>query len=120
MTRAGVGHKPPRRQAELSVRISRWSQVHARLGVPAHLLPGWTPWTNNQAKSNGKTRLRQSLPAHLQAQPPHRNTHRELTMQRILIIGAGFAGMYAAQSAARLRDLHGVSSNELEIALISP
>jgi len=41
-------------------------------------------------------------------------------MQRILIIGAGFAGMYAAQSAARLRDLQGVSPSELEIALISP
>lgn len=41
-------------------------------------------------------------------------------MQRILIIGAGFAGMYAAQSAARLRDLHHVSPNDLEIALISP
>ena len=26
-------------------------------------------------------------------------------MKRLLIIGAGFAGMYAATSAARLRDL---------------
>ena len=39
-------------------------------------------------------------------------------MKRLLIIGAGFAGMYAATSAARLRDLQGVSPNELEIALI--
>jgi len=40
-------------------------------------------------------------------------------MQRLLIIGAGFAGMYAATSAARLRHLRGVSPKDLEIALIS-
>ncbi|MEM5405050.1 NAD(P)/FAD-dependent oxidoreductase [Paraburkholderia unamae] len=39
---------------------------------------------------------------------------------RIVIIGAGFAGMYAALSAARLRDIRGASSEELEIALVSP
>jgi NADH dehydrogenase len=41
-------------------------------------------------------------------------------MKRLLIIGAGFAGMHAALSAARLRDLQGVRPDELEIALISP
>ena len=41
-------------------------------------------------------------------------------MKRLLIIGAGFAGMYAATSAARLRHLQGVSPAELEIALIAP
>ena len=41
-------------------------------------------------------------------------------MKRLLIIGAGFAGMYAAISAARLRHLQGVSPDDLEIALISP
>ncbi len=39
---------------------------------------------------------------------------------RLVIIGAGFAGMYAALSSARLRDIKGVSSKELEIALIAP
>jgi NADH dehydrogenase len=39
---------------------------------------------------------------------------------RVVIIGAGFAGMYAALSAARLRDIHGVSPEELEIALVAP
>ena len=39
---------------------------------------------------------------------------------RLVIIGAGFAGMYAALSAARLRDIQGVSPRELEIALVSP
>jgi NADH:ubiquinone reductase (H+-translocating) len=39
---------------------------------------------------------------------------------RLVIIGAGFAGMYAALSAARLRDIQGVSPKELEIALVSP
>jgi NADH dehydrogenase len=39
---------------------------------------------------------------------------------RIVIIGAGFAGMYAALSAARLRDIQGVSPKELEIALVAP
>jgi NADH dehydrogenase len=39
---------------------------------------------------------------------------------RLLIIGAGFAGMYAALSAARLRDIHGISPDELEIALVAP
>lgn len=41
-------------------------------------------------------------------------------MKRLLIIGAGFAGMYAATSAARLRHLQGVSPDDLEIALIAP
>ena len=39
---------------------------------------------------------------------------------RLLIIGAGFAGMYAALSSARLRDIQGVSPDALEIALIAP
>jgi NADH:ubiquinone reductase (H+-translocating) len=39
---------------------------------------------------------------------------------RLIIIGAGFAGMYAALSAARLRDIRGVSPEDLEIALIAP
>ncbi|MFG3591198.1 NAD(P)/FAD-dependent oxidoreductase [Bradyrhizobium sp. RDI18] len=39
---------------------------------------------------------------------------------RLIVIGAGFAGMYAALSAARLRDIHGVSPEDLEIALIAP
>lgn len=39
---------------------------------------------------------------------------------RLIIIGAGFAGMYAALSAARLRDIQGVSPAELQIALIAP
>jgi NADH:quinone reductase (non-electrogenic) len=40
--------------------------------------------------------------------------------KRLVIIGAGFAGMYAALSAARLREMSGVSAKELEIALVSP
>ena len=39
---------------------------------------------------------------------------------RIVIIGAGFAGMYAALSAARLRDIQGATPDELEIALVAP
>lgn len=39
---------------------------------------------------------------------------------RLVIIGAGFAGMYAALSAARLRDLHDISSEQLEIELVAP
>jgi NADH dehydrogenase len=39
---------------------------------------------------------------------------------RLVIIGSGFAGMYAALSAARLRDIQGVSPEALEIALVSP
>jgi NADH dehydrogenase len=39
---------------------------------------------------------------------------------RLVIIGAGFAGMYAALSAARLRDIKGVSPEQLEIALVAP
>jgi NADH dehydrogenase len=42
------------------------------------------------------------------------------SQRRLVIIGAGFAGMNAALSAARLRDLHGVKPDELEIALIAP
>lgn len=39
---------------------------------------------------------------------------------RLVIIGAGFAGMYAALSSARLRDIKGVTPEELEIMLIAP
>jgi NADH dehydrogenase len=39
---------------------------------------------------------------------------------RLVIIGAGFAGMYAALSSARLRDIQGVSPDEFEIVLVSP
>lgn len=41
-------------------------------------------------------------------------------MQRILIVGAGFSGMYAALSAARLRDERGVSPDALEIVVVAP
>lgn len=41
-------------------------------------------------------------------------------MKRILVVGAGFAGMYAALSAARLRDAQGVTPETLEIALVAP
>lgn len=40
--------------------------------------------------------------------------------QRLVIIGAGFAGMYAALSAARLREASNGSGHGLEIALVSP
>jgi NADH dehydrogenase len=39
---------------------------------------------------------------------------------RLVVIGAGFAGMYAALSSARLRDLQGVSAITLEIILVAP
>ena len=39
---------------------------------------------------------------------------------RLVIIGAGFAGMYAALSAARLREIQGVSPDEFEIELVAP
>lgn len=39
---------------------------------------------------------------------------------RLVIIGAGFAGMYAALSAARLRDIRGLAPGELEIMLVAP
>ena len=41
-------------------------------------------------------------------------------MKRILIVGAGFAGMHAALSAARLRDKQGVSPDTFEIAVVAP
>lgn len=41
-------------------------------------------------------------------------------MTRILIVGAGFAGMYAALCAARLRDEQGASPETLEIVLAAP
>src|SRR5215510_390827 len=41
-------------------------------------------------------------------------------MTCILIVGAGFAGMYAALAAARLRDEQGVSPDTLEIVVVAP
>jgi NADH dehydrogenase len=46
--------------------------------------------------------------------------NRGANHMRLIIIGAGFAGMYAALSAARLRDIRGVSPEALEIALVAP
>jgi NADH:ubiquinone reductase (H+-translocating) len=43
-----------------------------------------------------------------------------VAMQRLVIIGAGFAGTYAAISAARLRHLESVSAQDLEIVLVAP
>ncbi|WP_407530664.1 NAD(P)/FAD-dependent oxidoreductase [Methylobacterium oryzisoli] len=40
--------------------------------------------------------------------------------QRIVVIGAGFAGVFSALAAARLRDLQGVSPRKLEITVIAP
>lgn len=40
--------------------------------------------------------------------------------QRLVIIGAGFAGMYAALSSARLRAASNASSEALEITLVAP
>ncbi|WGF90201.1 NAD(P)/FAD-dependent oxidoreductase [Marinivivus vitaminiproducens] len=40
--------------------------------------------------------------------------------QRIVVIGAGFAGVFSALSAARLRDLQGLSPGELEIVVVAP
>jgi NADH dehydrogenase len=51
------------------------------------------------------------LPAHIDTGGHH---------MRLVIVGAGFAGMYAALSAARLRDMQGRSPAQFEIALISP
>src|SRR5262245_55393373 len=58
----------------------------------------------------------------LERQRPHTSpeTQTHMTMKRLLIVGAGFAGMYAAMSAARLRELEGKSAANFEIALIAP
>src|SRR5262245_60996981 len=45
---------------------------------------------------------------------------RHPTMKRILIVGAGFASMYAALNAARLRDEQRVSPDTLEIVVVAP
>jgi NADH dehydrogenase len=39
---------------------------------------------------------------------------------RLVIVGAGFAGMYAALSSARLRDIQATSPAKLEILLVAP
>src|SRR5262245_6989548 len=48
------------------------------------------------------------------------SNRRRTAMNRILIVGAGFAGMYAALSAARLRDQQGVSVDTFEIVVVAP
>lgn len=40
--------------------------------------------------------------------------------KHIIIIGTGFAGVFSALSAARLRDIQGVSPSDLEITVIAP
>jgi NADH dehydrogenase len=41
-------------------------------------------------------------------------------MKRIVIVGAGFAGMWSALSAARLLDQERVSGSEIEIVVVAP
>lgn len=41
-------------------------------------------------------------------------------MQRLVIVGAGFAGMHAALAAARLRDRQKVSVDALDIVVVAP
>ncbi|HWW66036.1 MAG TPA: FAD-dependent oxidoreductase [Sphingomonadaceae bacterium] len=41
-------------------------------------------------------------------------------MKRILIVGAGFAGVWSALSAARLLDKHGIGPDEIELAVVAP
>ncbi|HEX4261677.1 MAG TPA: FAD-dependent oxidoreductase [Acetobacteraceae bacterium] len=41
-------------------------------------------------------------------------------MQRIAVVGAGFAGLWAALAAARLLDRHGVGPEAVEVALVDP
>lgn len=41
-------------------------------------------------------------------------------MKRILIVGAGFAGMWSALSAARRLDQHGIGPDEIEITVVAP
>lgn len=40
--------------------------------------------------------------------------------QRIVVIGGGFAGLWAAAAAARARELFGLDAGALEIALVAP
>ncbi|MBO4120683.1 NAD(P)/FAD-dependent oxidoreductase [Cupriavidus gilardii] len=40
--------------------------------------------------------------------------------KQVVIVGAGFAGMYAALAAARLRDCHGVAPDAIEIVVVAP
>src|SRR5262245_49595008 len=51
---------------------------------------------------------------------PSSRAEGDTTMKRILIVGAGFAGMHAALAAARLRDEHAVAADSLEIAVVAP
>src|ERR1700744_4976315 len=66
-----------------------------------------------------------STPIFSRSSPPEiypfpKNSSQEYCHMRLVIIGSGFAGMYAALSAARLRGIAGVSSKSLEIAIVSP
>ncbi len=40
--------------------------------------------------------------------------------KQVVIVGAGFAGMYAALAAARLRDRHRVAPDAIEIVVVAP
>ena len=88
---------------------------HADAGLPAAIKVGRLRFTSSRRRrslppvscSSGNARIFENI------KPQERH-------MRLVIIGAGFAGMYAALSAARLRDIQGVSPEELEIALVAP
>src|SRR3954451_11089268 len=41
-------------------------------------------------------------------------------MKRIVVIGAGFGGLWGSLAAARLLDIHGVSNADAEVVVIAP
>jgi len=43
-----------------------------------------------------------------------------IDMKKIVIVGAGFAGMWSALAAARLLDQHGVGPEDVEVTVIAP
>jgi NADH dehydrogenase len=61
-----------------------------------------------------------SSPADTMAAAAAYESNNRVEHMRLVIIGAGFAGMYATLSSARLREMSSGSSGELEIVLVWP
>ena len=120
MTRDGArlpyqdwGHKP----AQPIVFRQGWPPGSAAM-------PAASPLNDRRFRFTPSRRRRPQVLPHTELRRRQRAVPEKFKPQenhmRLVIIGAGFAGMYAALSAARLRDIQGVSPDELEIALVAP
>jgi NADH dehydrogenase len=73
----------------------------------------WTPWS-----ASGDDEVRRRKFAQLTIAPASTGS-QESDMQRIVILGAGFAGLWSAVGAARALDERGIGPDQVEVTVVN-